>query len=354
MATPYEPATQIEHVLGDFSDGDPGHVPPEGHGYVLVATPDHWLRALGEEYQRMAGLEGEDPRINGVPSGYTIWRKTRNDNKRRDYYLYGHPKGKRFDSPYMFAPHLFHLLAYRSTDICPCEGCCKNPPQTPRAGVRTAPRTPTRGAPTAPQTATTGAPTAPLPIANLQNLASGFEALSMSPQPRNLTTSFANFTTPPQQYTTPGQIAPQPHTISTQTAPQPRTMPGQTASRSRPKRGQTAPKSHTMPGQSAAQSHTMPGQSAPDPSAIPFGPALPPGFWGDMPPGAPHGPAWYDEEFEKRMKKLKPELHIYDTHMPGRKCKWCPPKSVTDYCTCCRRFFYVTAVDTTLPHYEKK
>ncbi|KAK7529484.1 uncharacterized protein J3D65DRAFT_168009 [Phyllosticta citribraziliensis] len=92
----------------------------------------------------------------------------------------------------------------------------------------------------------------------------------------------------------------------------------------------------------------------PPPGAVVYGCPLPPGSWGAMPPDAPHGPAWYDKEFEKRMAKLKPWLHIYDTHMPGKHCEWCPKLSKVDYCTCCRRFYHARSADTTVPHYEGK
>ncbi|KAL8842589.1 MAG: hypothetical protein Q9176_002546 [Flavoplaca citrina] len=108
-----------------FSDGDASHR-PEG-GNLTRANEDGYLQLLAEKWMKeeVGGAQrGRRYTLDRLPAGYQAWERPRPANpKHIDRWLYGHPDGKRFDSPNRFYPHFKYLMQHGNGEPCSCDMC---------------------------------------------------------------------------------------------------------------------------------------------------------------------------------------------------------------------------------------
>jgi len=112
----------IPHV----SDADPTHRPSLPSTFVEVDPPTLYLEKIGQMWMRDKGEAS--PKVSYVldrlPRGYALYRRPRAGGKMFDSYLFGHPDGKKFDSPNRFFPHFKYLMENQGNRIgCPCTVC---------------------------------------------------------------------------------------------------------------------------------------------------------------------------------------------------------------------------------------
>ncbi|KAF2751609.1 hypothetical protein M011DRAFT_464327 [Sporormia fimetaria CBS 119925] len=106
------------------SDGDPNHR-PDPTKYVQVLPPTLYLGKLAVLWMKARGedLEGVAYTLDRLPAGYAMFGRSRS-SERTDYYLFGHPKHKAFDSPNRFFPHFRHIMDNNGNSAnCPCTVC---------------------------------------------------------------------------------------------------------------------------------------------------------------------------------------------------------------------------------------
>lgn len=103
------------------TDGDATRVPtappPGSRRRVPFAAPPErvitWLSALRREWINNGVSNGTDVTQEPlflIPAGYTLWGSRRKNGRDIDWYLYGHPRGRRFNSPNNFLFHYLWLL----------------------------------------------------------------------------------------------------------------------------------------------------------------------------------------------------------------------------------------------------
>jgi hypothetical protein len=119
-------AKRVSVPLRSGSDGDPTHVPTAG-SKTQVDPPALYLEKIGQQWIEARGQaqEGVTFVLENLPAGYTMWERPRASNpKHWDKYLYGHPRGRPFDSPNRFYPHFAFLMENGGSNIgCPCTLC---------------------------------------------------------------------------------------------------------------------------------------------------------------------------------------------------------------------------------------
>ncbi|KAL8899572.1 MAG: hypothetical protein Q9192_001512 [Flavoplaca navasiana] len=99
-----------------FSDGDATHR-PEG-GNLTRANEDGYLQFLAEKWMKEE-VGGAQPDVNGF-CGLGV---RESPISFIDRWLYGHPDGKRFDSPNRFYPHFKYLMQHGNGEPCKCDMC---------------------------------------------------------------------------------------------------------------------------------------------------------------------------------------------------------------------------------------
>ncbi|KAI4137814.1 MAG: hypothetical protein L6R39_007084, partial [Caloplaca ligustica] len=103
----------------DYSDGDASKKPNRGN--CTQANPGSDAH---QAYLHKIATKWMEEKAGGAEPGYTLWERPRPSNpKHTDRWLYGHPSGKFFDSPYRFYPHWKFLLNSGSGEACQCENC---------------------------------------------------------------------------------------------------------------------------------------------------------------------------------------------------------------------------------------
>ncbi|KAI9805874.1 MAG: hypothetical protein M1825_000488 [Sarcosagium campestre] len=120
--------------ISNFSDGDASKTP--GTGYS-ASSPDLYLKKLAIMWVKDMEVADPDKKyiLDRLPDHYRVFEKARlNQPHLRDRYLFGHPRGKVFDSPAQFYPHFKSLMDHQpGTElVCPCKGCDVRRPGTGR------------------------------------------------------------------------------------------------------------------------------------------------------------------------------------------------------------------------------
>ncbi|KAL8638421.1 MAG: hypothetical protein Q9226_008995, partial [Calogaya cf. arnoldii] len=96
-------------------------------GNLTRANEDGYLQTLAEKWMKEelgAAQPGKRHTLDRLPAGYQAWERPRPTNpKHIDRWLFGHPEGKRFDSPNRFYPHFKYLMQHDSGEPCKCDLC---------------------------------------------------------------------------------------------------------------------------------------------------------------------------------------------------------------------------------------
>ncbi|KAF2277848.1 uncharacterized protein EI97DRAFT_274949 [Westerdykella ornata] len=127
------------------SDGDPTHRPDKPT--FTQADPRNYLEKLATLWMQARGerLPGISYVLERLPEGYAVFGRPRpGEPSHVDFYLYGHPEHKKFDSPNRFYPHFEHLMNHGTNIGCPCT-VCNGTTRLPINGSPAASRTGTSG-----------------------------------------------------------------------------------------------------------------------------------------------------------------------------------------------------------------
>ncbi|KAI8933750.1 hypothetical protein NX059_009464 [Plenodomus lindquistii] len=119
------PSNYVVVRLRPGSDGDATHVPASG-SHAQVTPPTLYLEKTAQQWMERRGeaQPGVKYILESLPAGYTMWQRPRPGKSHVDSYLYGHPDGKKFDSPNRFYPHFEHLMNNAGSNMgCPCTPC---------------------------------------------------------------------------------------------------------------------------------------------------------------------------------------------------------------------------------------
>jgi hypothetical protein len=180
------------------SDGDPLHVPKQGH-YTQVHPPTLYLEKTAQQWMEKTGKSqsGVKYSLDALPSGYTMWQRPRtSDAKHFDKYLYGHPSNKAFDSPNRFYPHFQFLMENNGSSIgCPCTVCAGSAGVVPGSSLssRRGSLNPTSSRPATPRVGKSAgivprpSQTSASVMSARQSLAPAVQALSINEQPKGRT-----------------------------------------------------------------------------------------------------------------------------------------------------------------------
>ncbi|KAI9820119.1 MAG: hypothetical protein M1832_003826 [Thelocarpon impressellum] len=126
--------------VGEYSDGDSTTWPGKPYmqipaGIYLQKTADMWMAAQGK------AVKGTKYVLDKLPQGYAVFDKPRKNSEHRDKYIFGHPRGRPFDSPAQFFKHFNNMMHHESTSggqpACDCKVCeVPKGPGRPRVSER--------------------------------------------------------------------------------------------------------------------------------------------------------------------------------------------------------------------------
>lgn len=120
---------------------------PDAEDYRKLTSPTIYLEKLGALWMsnRQDAKPGFNYSLDKLPDGYTVWERPRPGNpKHVDKWCYGHPSGRKFDSPNNFFPHFLHLMNHGNSAGCPCACCSKGGKAAKRTAPQAAGRSPGR------------------------------------------------------------------------------------------------------------------------------------------------------------------------------------------------------------------
>ncbi|KAF2862587.1 hypothetical protein K470DRAFT_255879 [Piedraia hortae CBS 480.64] len=111
-------------IIRHSSDGTGAKPPPERD---LDSQNDWWCHEIGKRWAKDLGLEApyEQYSLDRLPEGYSGFSKPRKHRRKKDYYLYGHPKTSKVDSVNKFYCHFRCLMDYGGVENCACIMCDK-------------------------------------------------------------------------------------------------------------------------------------------------------------------------------------------------------------------------------------
>ncbi|KAI9806478.1 MAG: hypothetical protein M1833_003665 [Piccolia ochrophora] len=126
MPTKQAAATLTTVPINPHSDGDASKWPAASSTFsaihpeiYLIKLADMWMQDRGE------AEKGKKYILDQLPAGFKVYDRPRTNQIVRDKYLFGHPRGKVFDSPAKFYPHFKYLMEddEPTASDCACQGC---------------------------------------------------------------------------------------------------------------------------------------------------------------------------------------------------------------------------------------
>ncbi|CAF9941682.1 MAG: hypothetical protein ALECFALPRED_009263 [Alectoria fallacina] len=122
-----------------LTDGDPAHLPSiKEIQQDYKPTDDYGLtqKALSifatEMMKRLDRKIKDGQTYTKIPHGYSVWPRQRGGHKdvekpKIDWYIFGHPNHKKFDSFAQFTIHIHFLQLQQPPEDCPCKVCSTHP-----------------------------------------------------------------------------------------------------------------------------------------------------------------------------------------------------------------------------------